>query len=94
MVLGKTKVGADLGLYYLGNLRACTPSGQLQTLTEHRHPAPAQLILHRQWRLVVSSQSQSVQPTDLSTSLPLIYQQQPSLKYKRRVYSAHMKGAP
>ena len=30
-----TQVGADLGLHHLGNPRASTPSGQLQTMSEH-----------------------------------------------------------
>ena len=51
--LGKTQVGADLGLHHLGNPRANTSSGQLQMMSEHHHPAPAQLILHRGQRVVV-----------------------------------------
>ena len=89
---GKTQVGADLGLHHPGNLRVCTPSGQLQTMSEHNHPAPVQQILHRGWRVVVSGHSQSLQLTGLRKSLPLICQQQPSLNYKRQVYSAHTKG--
>ena len=84
MALGKTQVGADLGLYHLGNPRASTPSGQLQTMLDHHHPALAQLIHHRGQRLVVSGHSQSLQLTDLGKSLPLICQQQPRLNYKRR----------
>ena len=91
---GKTQVGADLGLHHLGNPRVSTPSGQPQTMSEHHHPAPAQLILHGGWRLVVSGHSQSLQLTGLGKSLPLICQQLPSLNYKRRVCSAHTKGAP
>ena len=94
MVLGKTKVGADLGLYYLGNLRACTPSGQLQTTLEHHHPALAQLILLGELKLLISGPSQSLQLTGLGKSLPLICQQQPRLNYKRRAYSVHMKDMP
>ena len=90
---GKNTGGADLGLYHLGNPRACTPSGQLQTTLEHHHSAPAQLILHGGQRLVVSGHSQSLQLTDLSKCLPLICQQQPRLNYKR-VYSTHMEGVP
>ena len=30
-----------------GNNRACAPSGQLQTTSEHHHPVPASLILQR-----------------------------------------------
>ena len=56
----KIQVGADLGLYQLGNPRACAPSGKLQTMLEHHHPAPAQLILHRGQRLVVSGQNLSL----------------------------------
>ena len=90
VALGKTQVGADLGLYHPGNPRASAPSGQLQTHLEHHHPCTA----GPQWRSVVSGQSQSLQLTGLGKSLPLICQQQPRLNYKRRVYSAHTKGAP
>ena len=83
-----------LGLYQLGNPRTCVPSGQLQTTSEHHHPAPAQLILHEGWRLVVSSYSQSLQLSGLGKSLPLTCQQQPRLNYKRKVYSTHTKGTP
>ena len=93
-VLGKTQVGADLDLHHAGNPMARAPSGQLQTMLEHQHPAPAQLILHGKQRLVVSGHSQYLQLTGLGKSLPLICQKQPKLNYKRRVYSAHMKGAP
>ena len=92
--LGKTQVGADLGLHHPGNPRARAPSGQLQTISEHHHPDPAQLIHHRGQRLVVSGHSQSLQLTGLGRSLPLTCQQQPKLKYKRRVYPAHTKGTP
>ena len=88
LALGKTQVGADLGLYP-GNT-----SGQLQARSEHRHPAPTQLILHRERRLVVSGHSQPLQLTGLGKALPLICQQQPRLNYKRRAYSAHTKGTP
>ena len=70
------------------------PRRQLQTTSEYQHPAPAQLILHGGRRLVVSGHSQSLQLTGLGKSLPLPFQQQPRLNYKRRVYSAHMKGTP
>ena len=83
----------DLGLYHLRNPRACIPSGELQTTSENHHPAPAQLVLHRGQRLVVSGHSRSLQLTGLGKSLTLTCQQQPRLNYKRRVYSAHMKGA-
>ena len=43
---------------------------------------------------MVSGQIQSLQLTGLGKSLPLVCQQQPRLNYKRRVYSAHMKGTP
>ena len=79
---GRTQVGADLSLHHPGNPRACTPSGQLQTMPEHHHPAPAPLILHGRWRLVVSDHSQSLQLTVLSKSLSLTCQQQSRLKYK------------
>ena len=58
------------------------------------HSDPAQLILLRRQRQVVSGHSQSLQLTGLDESLPLICQQQSSLNYKRRLYTAHMKGAP
>ena len=88
----KTQVGADPGLYHLGNPRACAPSGQLRTTSEHHCPAPAQLILQRGWRLVVSGHNQYLQLTGLGKPLPFICQQQPRLNYKRWVYSAHIKG--
>ena len=94
MAPGRTQVGADLGLHHLGNLWANEPHGQLQTMLEHHHPAPAQLILHGGQRLVVRGHSQSLQLTGLGKSLPLICQQQSKLNYKRRVFSAHMKGEP
>ena len=92
--LDKTQVGADLGLYYLGNPRSSLPSGHLQTTLEHCHFAPAQLVLHGGWRLVAGCHNQSLQVTGLGKSLPLTCQQQPRSKYKRWVYSAHIKGAP
>ena len=58
VALGTTQLGADLALQHRGNPRA---RGQLQTTLEHHHSAPAQLILHRGWRLVVSGHSQSLQ---------------------------------
>ena len=94
MAPGKTQVGADLGLHHLGNARGSTASRQLQIMLEHHHPAPAQLILHGGWRLVVSGHSQSLLLTGLGNFIPLICQQQSRLNYKRRVYSAHMKGTP
>ena len=92
VALGKKQVEADLGLYHLGNPRASGPNGQLQTTSEHHHPAPAHLILHGGQKLVVSGHSQSLQLTGLGKSLPLICQQQPRSNYKRRMYSAHTKG--
>ena len=86
VALGKTQVGADLGLHHLGNPRASAPSGQ--TALEQHHPALAQLILHGGRRLVVSCHRQSFQLTGLGKSLPLVCQQQPRLNYKRRVYLA------
>ena len=86
--------GADLGLHHTGNLRASTPSGQLQTMSEHHHPALAKLILFGGQRLVVSGHSQSLKLTGLSKCPPLTCQQQSRLNYKRRVYLAHIKGAP
>ena len=91
---GRTQVGADPGLYHLGNSRACTPSGQLLTMSEHHHPAPARLILYRGWRFVASGHSQSLQLTGLGKSLPLTCQQQSKLNYKRRVFSAQMEDTP
>ena len=91
---GKTQVGANVGLHHPGNPLASSPSGQLQITLEHQHPAPAQLILHREQRLVVSGHSQSLQLTGLGKSLPLIWQQQPRLNHKKRVYSAYTEGTP
>ena len=89
---GKTQVGADLGLHHPGNPRASAPRGEVRTNLKYRNPAPAQLILRRGQRVVVSGHSQSLQLTGLGKSLPLICQQQQRLNYKRRVYSAHTKG--
>ena len=72
VLLGKTQVGADLGFQHSGNPMANAPSGQLQTTSEHYHPALAQLILHRGRRLVVSGHSQSWQLTGLGKSFPFI----------------------
>ena len=88
----KHKWGADFSLHYPENPRASAPSGQLETKSEHHHPAPAQLILHGGRRLVISCHSQCLQLTGLGRSLPLICQQQPSLL--TRGESAHTKGAP
>ena len=74
------------------NLRACALTGQLDNTL--LHPDPAQLIFYGCMRLVVSGHCQSLQVTGLGKSLPLTCQQQLRLKYKRRVYSAHTKGAP
>ena len=79
VVPSRTQVVAGLGLHHLGKARACVPSGQLQTTLEHHHPAPAQLMLPRGQKLVVSSQSQSLQLTGLGKSLPLTCQQQEGL---------------
>ena len=87
----RTQVGADLGLYHLGNPRTGTPSEQLYTTLECQHPTTAQLILHRGWRLMVSGHSQSLHLTGLGKSLPLICQQQPRFNYKR---CTHTKGTP
>ena len=92
VALGRTQMLADPGLHHLRNPRACTPNKQLQTTLEHHHPASAQLILQRGWRLVVSSHSQSSQLTGLGKSLPLTSQQS-RLSYKRRLYSSHTKGS-
>ena len=73
---------------------ACVPIGQLQTISEHHYPAPAQLVFHRGCRLVVSCQSQSLQLTGLGKSLPLTCQHQPRLNYKWGVYCPHTKGMP
>ena len=70
----RTQVEADLGLHQPRNPRACAPSEQLQTMSEHHHPAPVQLILHGGWRLVIHGHSQSLQLTGLCKSLPLIFQ--------------------
>ena len=78
--LGKTQVAADLGLHHLGNPKANAHSRQLQTTSEHHHPAPVQLILHGGRKLVVSDHRQTLQLTGLGKSLPLNSQQQPRLK--------------
>ena len=78
VALGNTLVGADLGLHHLENPRACAPSGQLQTMSDHYHLAPAQMILHGGWRLVVSGHSQFLKLTGLGKSLPLTCQHQSS----------------
>ena len=88
----RKQVGEDFGLYHLGNPKVCIFSGQLQTTLEHHHPAPAQLI-GRGRRLVVSGHSQYLL-TGLGKSLPLTFQQQPGVYYKKRVYSVHTKGIP
>ena len=62
---------AVLGLCHPGNPRASAPSGQLQTTSEHYHPAPAQLILHTGQKLVISDHGQSLQLTGLGKSLSL-----------------------
>ena len=90
----KTQVGSNLALHHPGNPRACIPSGQLQTTSEHHYPVHAELILYRGQRLVVSGHSQSLQLTGLGKSLPSICQQQPRLNYKKTAYSAHTNGAP
>ena len=90
---GKTEMVVDCGLHHLGNLRVCAPSGWLQTTPEYHHPVPTQLILHSGWRFVVRGHSQSLQLTGLGKSLTLTCQQQSRLNYRRRVCTAHMKGA-
>ena len=94
VVPGRTQVVADPDLHHQGNIRVCTPSGQLQTTSEHHHPAPAQLtfIEGGSWWSVVNSKSLKL--TSLAKSLPLTCQQQTRLNYKRKVYSAHMEGVP
>ena len=89
----KNAGGAYLGLHHSRNPRACAPRGQLQTMLEHHHPAPAQLINYGRWRLVVSGHSQSSQLTGLGKSHPLTCQQQSRLNYKRRVYLPYTKDA-
>ena len=71
---GKTQAWAKLGLHHQEKPRACTPSGQQLTTSEHHQPAPAQLILHRGWRFVVSGHRQSLQLTSLYKSLPMTCQ--------------------
>ena len=85
---------ADLGCTTKETPGASEPSGQLQTQLKHHHPAPTQLIPCGRQRLVISGHSQSLQLTGLGKSFPLVCQQQPKLNHKRRVYSAHTKGAP
>ena len=56
-------------------------------------PCPCTAGLHGGQRFVVSGHSQFLQLTDLGKSPPpLTCQQQTRLNYKRRVYSAHVKG--
>ena len=86
---GKTQVGADFELHHLG--KPCAPNGWLQTMSEHQHPDPAQLILHKEQMLVVSGQNQSLQLTGLGKSLSLTCQHQSRLNYKCKLYSAHTK---
>ena len=57
----RTQVGADLDMNHPGNPKTSALSGQLQTTSEHHHPASAQLILHGGQRLVVSGHSHSLQ---------------------------------
>ena len=92
VALGKTQVGDDLSLHHQGKPWANTPSGQLQTMSEHHYPALTKLIHQGGQRLLVSGHSQSLQLSGLGKSLPLICQQRPRLNYMRRVYSVHKKG--
>ena len=67
------------------------------TATDHVRappPCPCTADPPQGQRVVVCGHNQSLLLTGLSKSLPLTCQQQPRLNYKRRVYSAHMKGAP
>ena len=79
---GRTQVVPNLGLHHPGNSTACAPSWQLQTMSEHYHPALAWLILQGGQRLVISGHRQSLQRTGCGKSLPLTCQQQQTLNYK------------
>ena len=69
--MGKTQVGANLGLHNLGNLRASAPNGQLQTTLEHHHPAPCTAELPQ--RVEVGSQwSQPVLAAEWPGKIPPI----------------------
>ena len=73
VALSKTQVGADLGLHHLGNPRASTPSGQLQTTPEHHHPAPVQLVLPGAWSAEGGGQwSQPIFAVDRPGKIPPI----------------------
>ena len=89
---GRSQVGVNLSMHHPGNHIACAPTGQLQTMLEYHHTAPAQLIHHGGQRLVVSGHSPSLQLTGLCKSLLFNCQQQSRLNYKRRVYSAPTEG--
>ena len=86
----RTQMEADLGLYHLGNPRACTPSGQLQTTLEH-HPITS---TSHGGRWLLARGQPVLQLSGLGKSLPLTYLWQSRLIYKRREYSAHTEGTP
>ena len=62
----RTQVQADFSLYHPGKHRACAPSGELHTISEHHH-------LHKPWREVVAGQgSEPVLPADWPRYIPPI----------------------
>ena len=87
---GKTQVGADLGLHYLGNPG---PAHIVDSYIGAPSPCPCTADPPQGQRVVVSGHSQSLQLTGLGKYLQLTCQQKSRLNYKRRVYSAHTTGA-
>ena len=89
--LGQTQVGVDPA-------PPRTPQGQHTQWTATDHigaPPPCPYTADPPQRAEVAhKQSQAILAADWPKFLPLIFQQQPRLNYKRRVYSAHTKGAP
>ena len=94
MAPGRAQMVGDLSLHHLGNLRALHTQW---TTTDHiRAPPPYSCTADLPRRAEVGGRwSQPVLADDWpGKSPPLTCQQQPSLKHKRRVYSAHMEGPP
>ena len=91
---GKTQVGGDLGMHPPRKpLGLCTQ----WTATDHiKAPPPCPCTSNPPQRAEIGGQwSQPVPAADWHGSIPpMTCQQQPRLNYKRRVGSAHRKGAP